>query len=155
MRTRVYSSMLQNFLWKLVNMDVGCCCAYMYVQHTYFEKGGGGDSPLALCRKTLLSVIGACVLCFFKFGNLQKIHQIVELKTLAKFSPIRYYVKHTNSLPCVPDLLLVQQKIWNHKEMVSRIWKFKTLSSTILRGNQYTLQSYCMLVHMLKPLQLC
>ena len=40
-------------------MDVGCCCAYMYVQHTYFEGGKtalwGEDSPppppLALFRK--------------------------------------------------------------------------------------------------------
>ena len=26
------------------NIDLGCCCAYMYVQHTNFE-GGGEDSP--------------------------------------------------------------------------------------------------------------
>ena len=51
MRTRVCSSMLQNLLWKLVNLDVGCCCACMYVQHIHFEEGkiamkeGGGEIP--------------------------------------------------------------------------------------------------------------
>ena len=55
---------------KVVNMftlvwDVGCCCAYMYVQHTNL-KGGGEDSheegeasppPLALyVEKTLVMV---------------------------------------------------------------------------------------------------
>ena len=46
MRTRVCSSILQNLLWKLVNMDMGCYCAYMYmyVQHTHFKVGGGEDS---------------------------------------------------------------------------------------------------------------
>ena len=46
-----------------VSQYVGCCCAYMYVQHTNFE-GGGKIPPLALCTKNPglhIIVVGRCV----------------------------------------------------------------------------------------------
>ena len=47
------------------SMDVGCCCAYMYVQHTNFEGGedsheeGEDSPPWPYVEKTLLASITA------------------------------------------------------------------------------------------------